>query len=193
MLAAFAAGTLDHGQHIAIATHLVSCASLPPFCAFDGAGWRCRAGRAFSPQQCRAARLPQVEARLNEPARPAAKQVTPSVPETEVPSTAAIRAPLPLRELEVDRAVRPFAADRAALCEQHTGLPAQVRPRDKDAPAHAHRYRDDVCPFRRVQAGRCPLWTWRFRPGRRDNRSSAGGRAWARLHLSRRDAGGAPV
>ena len=25
MLAAFAAGTLDHGQHVAIATHLVSC------------------------------------------------------------------------------------------------------------------------------------------------------------------------
>ena len=25
MLAAFAAGTLDHGQHIAIATHLVAC------------------------------------------------------------------------------------------------------------------------------------------------------------------------
>ena len=25
LLAAFAAGTLDHGQHIAVATHLVSC------------------------------------------------------------------------------------------------------------------------------------------------------------------------
>ena len=25
LLAAFAAGTLDHGQHIAIATHLLSC------------------------------------------------------------------------------------------------------------------------------------------------------------------------
>ena len=25
ILAAFAAGTLDHGQHVAIATHLVSC------------------------------------------------------------------------------------------------------------------------------------------------------------------------
>ena len=31
MLAAFAAGTLDHGQHIAIATHLVSCPQCQSF------------------------------------------------------------------------------------------------------------------------------------------------------------------
>ena len=41
MLLAFAAGTLDHGQHAAIATHLVSC----PHCRASCARWSRSAGR----------------------------------------------------------------------------------------------------------------------------------------------------
>jgi putative transcriptional regulator len=84
MLAAFAAGILDHGQHVAVATHLVSCrqcrifvhsmeqvggsvlASLPPAAMSDDA-------------------LAAVEARLQEPVRPAAAIETSTVNEAEVP------------------------------------------------------------------------------------------------------------
>jgi putative transcriptional regulator len=83
LLAAFAAGTLDHGQHIAIATHLVACpqcrifirsmeqvggtvlTSLPPAAMSNGA-------------------LAKVEARLNEPARPAVAKSLPAMTDDEV-------------------------------------------------------------------------------------------------------------
>ena len=45
MLAAFAAGTLDHGQHIAIATHLVILSAMPHLHAFNGASRRCGADK----------------------------------------------------------------------------------------------------------------------------------------------------
>jgi putative transcriptional regulator len=84
MLGAFAAGTLDHGQHVAIATHLVSCpqcrrfmrsmenvggsllATLPP-AAMSGEAWT------------------KVEARLDERAPTAAAGRAPIVSETEIP------------------------------------------------------------------------------------------------------------
>ena len=59
--------------------------------------------------------LAAVEARLNEPVRPAAVGITPTVPETEVSWAAEIRASLPLRKLEVDRSFRPIAAYRTSL------------------------------------------------------------------------------
>jgi len=84
MLAAFAAGTLDHGQHIAIATHLV-------------AGRRCR-NFAGSMEQVGGAILAELppaamsdralaaaEARLNEPTGPAAAPMAPALPEAKVP------------------------------------------------------------------------------------------------------------
>jgi putative transcriptional regulator len=85
MLAAFAAGTLDHGQHIAIATHLVSCpqcrqfkrsmehvggavlTSLPPAAMSNGA-------------------LAAVEARLSEPIQSTPGAIVPTVAEIEVPA-----------------------------------------------------------------------------------------------------------
>ena len=85
MLAAFAAGTLDHGQHIAIATHLVSCAHCRRFArSMEQVGGAVL--DRLQPATMSSRALAEVEARLNEPARPAAKQVAPSLSETEVPA-----------------------------------------------------------------------------------------------------------
>ena len=85
MQAAFAAGTLDHGQHIAIATHLVSCGHCRRFArSMEQVGGAVL--DRLQPAAMSSRALAEVEARLNEPARPAAKQVAPSLPETEVPA-----------------------------------------------------------------------------------------------------------
>jgi putative transcriptional regulator len=84
MLAAFAAGTLDHGQHIAIATHLVSCGHCRRFArSMEQVGGAVL--DRLQPAAMSSRALAEVEARLNEPARPVAKQVAPALPETEVP------------------------------------------------------------------------------------------------------------
>ena len=84
MLAAFAAGTLDHGQHIAIATHLVSCPQCRAFMrSMEQVGGAVLA--SLPPAAMSNGALAAVEARLNEPVRPAAADITPTVPETEVP------------------------------------------------------------------------------------------------------------
>jgi putative transcriptional regulator len=83
MLAAFAAGTLDHGQHVAIATHLVSC---PQCCRFmrsmEYVGGSVLTG--LPPAAMPSDTLARVEARLNEPAPLAAADVALAVPETEI-------------------------------------------------------------------------------------------------------------
>jgi putative transcriptional regulator len=84
MLAAFAAGTLDHGQHVAIATHLVSCPQCRAFMhSMEQVGGAVLA--SLPPAAMSNGALAAVEARLNEPVRPAAVGITPTVPETEVP------------------------------------------------------------------------------------------------------------
>ena len=84
MLAAFAAGTLDHGQHVAIATHLVSCPQCRAFMhSMEQVGGAVLA--SLPPAAMSNGALAAVEARLNEPVRPAAAGITPTVPETEVP------------------------------------------------------------------------------------------------------------
>jgi putative transcriptional regulator len=84
MLAAFAAGTLDHGQHIAIATHLVSCAHCRRFArSMEQVGGAVLDRLQPATMSNRA--LAEVEARLNEPPRPVARQAAPALPETEVP------------------------------------------------------------------------------------------------------------
>ena len=84
MLAAFAAGTLDHGQHIAIATHLVSCPQCRSFMrSMEKVGGAVLAG--LPPATMSALALAEVEARLNEPARPVVADLAPTLPETEVP------------------------------------------------------------------------------------------------------------
>jgi len=81
MLAAFAAGYLDHGQHIAIATHLVSCPQCRTFMrSMEQVGGAVLA--SLPPAAMSNGALAAVEARLNEPV-PAG--ITPSVAETEVP------------------------------------------------------------------------------------------------------------
>jgi putative transcriptional regulator len=84
MLAAFAAGTLDHGQHVAIATHLVSCPQCRAFMhSMEQIGGAILA--SLPPATMSNGALAAVEARLNELVRPAAVEITPTVPETEVP------------------------------------------------------------------------------------------------------------
>src|SRR5271157_4326871 len=84
MLAAFAAGTLDHGQHIAIATHLVSC---PHCCAFmrslEHVGGAVLT--SLSPAAMSNDALAKVEARLKEAVRPVAAEIVSTVPDSEVP------------------------------------------------------------------------------------------------------------
>ncbi len=69
MLAAFAAGTLDLGQHVAIATHLASCPHCRGFIqAMEHVGGSVLAG--LPPAAMSDDALARVEARLHEPDRP---------------------------------------------------------------------------------------------------------------------------
>ena len=71
LLAAFAAGTLDHGQHVAIATHLVSCPQCRAFMrSMEQVGGAVLT--SLPPAAMSNGALAAVEARLNEPERPAA-------------------------------------------------------------------------------------------------------------------------
>jgi putative transcriptional regulator len=85
LLAAFAAGTLDHGQHIAIATHLVSCAQCRAFTrSMEQVGGAVLSNLPPAPMSPHA--LAAVEARLNEPANPGPVIGSPVVPDSEVPA-----------------------------------------------------------------------------------------------------------
>ena len=83
LLAAFAAGTLDHGQHIAIATHLAACPQCRTFMrSMEQVGGAVLT--SLPPAVMANGALAAVEARLNEPVRPAAAAMIASVPETEI-------------------------------------------------------------------------------------------------------------
>lgn len=84
LLAAFAAGTLDHGQHIAIATHLVTCPQCRTFIrSMEQVGGAVLT--SLPPAVMANGALAAVEARLNEPAQPAAADMIFTLPETEIP------------------------------------------------------------------------------------------------------------
>jgi putative transcriptional regulator len=84
MLAAFAAGTLDHGQHVAIATHLVSCPQCRSFMrSMEQVGGSVLT--SLPPSAMSSDALAKVEARLKEPGLPAVADLPSAVPETEVP------------------------------------------------------------------------------------------------------------
>ena len=84
LLAAFAAGTLDHGQHIAIATHLVSCPQCRRFMrSMEQVGGAVLA--SLPPASMSNGALAAVEARLNLPVPPGPAGITPSLAETAVP------------------------------------------------------------------------------------------------------------
>ena len=85
MSAAFAAGTLDHGQHVAIATHLVSCPQCRSFIrSMEKVGGAVLT--SLSPAVMSNDALAKVEAQLNKPVRPASlSDKAPTVPESEVP------------------------------------------------------------------------------------------------------------
>ena len=84
MLAAFAAGTLDHGQHIAVATHLVSCPQCRTFTrSMEKVGGEVLIG--LPPAAMPNGAFAKVEAQLNEPGRAASGIKVLTVPETEIP------------------------------------------------------------------------------------------------------------
>jgi putative transcriptional regulator len=84
LLAAFAAGTLDHGQHVAIATHLVSCPQCRAFAReVEHAGGMLLADSPPTPMSDNA--LERMEARLDEPAAPAAPAPGAAVSAAEIP------------------------------------------------------------------------------------------------------------
>ena len=84
MLATFAAGALDHGQHIGIATHLVACPQCRAFMrAMEHTGGAMLA--SLPPAAMPGDALKQVEARLSEQASQAAHSPTPNAVATEVP------------------------------------------------------------------------------------------------------------
>ena len=84
LLAAFAAGTLDHGQHIAIATHLLSCPKCRTFMqSMEQVGGSVLA--SLAPVAMSSGALAKAVARLSEPARPVPAALTTTVPHTEVP------------------------------------------------------------------------------------------------------------
>src|SRR5579859_3277593 len=84
MLAGFAAGTLDHGQHIAIATHLVVC---PKCRAFQQVVEEVGGAMVESlpPAPMSRGAFAKIAARLGEPARPAAAAVARTNVETNMP------------------------------------------------------------------------------------------------------------
>lgn len=84
MLAAYAAGTLDHGQNVAVATHLVSCPRCRGFMRSmeHVGGWVLT---SLPPASMSSDALAKAEARLNEPVPSAMAELSPTVSETEVP------------------------------------------------------------------------------------------------------------
>jgi putative transcriptional regulator len=84
LLSAFAVGTLDLGQHIAIATHLVACHHCRAFVhALERIGGSVIANLRASPMTSGA--LAAVEARLGEAPSPRPVDAAPMVPAMEVP------------------------------------------------------------------------------------------------------------
>lgn len=84
MLAAFSAGTLDHGQHVAVATHLVACRQCRSFVrSMEQVGGAVLTELPPAAMSNRA--LTDAEARLNESARPSVAYAGPVLAETEIP------------------------------------------------------------------------------------------------------------
>ncbi len=84
MLAAFTAGTLDHGQHIAVATHLAACRQCRSFVrSMEQVGGALLTELPPAAMSNRA--LADAEARLSESARPSVMHAPPILAETEIP------------------------------------------------------------------------------------------------------------
>lgn len=84
VIGAFAAGTLDHGQHVAVATHLVAC----PYCrafarSLEAVGGSMIERMPAAPMAADA--LAATEARLDAPAAEQPAAMVPAVAKSEVP------------------------------------------------------------------------------------------------------------
>ncbi|NWG24395.1 MAG: cupin domain-containing protein [Pseudorhodoplanes sp.] len=85
MLAGFAAGTLDHGQHVAIATHLAACPKCRDFVrVLEQTGGAMLSRLPPAPMSSTA--FEHIQSRLTEPMSPAPIALSPaSVSESEIP------------------------------------------------------------------------------------------------------------
>jgi len=84
MLAAFTVGSLDHGQHVAVATHLVACQKCRNFvCSMEEVGGAVLTD--LPPAAMSNNTLAEVELHLNESAPVARAKMTPVLLETEIP------------------------------------------------------------------------------------------------------------
>ena len=183
-LAAYAAGALDLGQRVALATHLRAC----PRCrAFVRAMERL--GGAFSRSRRRpmsADALARTLARLDEPRpRPRAGARDGG----RAARAADVRPPLRVRPVAVRRPARPDAADPFARADADAGLSSEVGAGHGLLAARAHGVRDDLRSEWRVPSRRRPIRAGRFRPRRRQRPPPAACRGGRGVHLARRDAG----
>ena len=165
LLTAFAAGVLDLGQHIAIATHLVGC----PHCrarvrAMEHVGGTVLAG--LPPTEMSTGAFATVEARLGDVAPSAAAKPARACRRTSRRArSAALRARLPGRFMEMDRAEDAFASHSIARGERDAGFSSEIAAGHQNDRAHPHRLRNDLravgelCPCRRTFRAR------RFRSG----------------------------
>ena len=183
-IAAFAAGTLDEGRALVVATHLSLC----PACRkADARLRRDRRRLARSHRACRHARRTRWSARWRKSAdvAPAYREARPSRPR---PGSA---LPSPLAEHEVGpwrwigRGVHWRSVDDAGR-QRHPGLHAEGRARNPAAAPSAQGHRMDLRDRGRLSSRSRPLRPGRFRRGRRHGRAQpdrGGGRcpasAWS--------------
>ena len=147
MLAAYAAGVLDLGQRVALATHLHAC----PRCRAWAARMECVGGellaeRAPARDGARRARAHAGAARRAAAPRPRRR----ARDGRRAARTARFRQALRLRRVALRRAARRDAADPPARAEPDAGVPAEVGAEHAAPPARPHGARDDLRPARRV-------------------------------------------
>ena len=152
ILAAFAAGTLDLGEHVAIATHLVGCAKCRRFVRrMEGVGGAVLTNLAPTPMAAGA--LEQLEMRLADTSEPeGAQPIPPTISDAGVPGLPGFVQKYRIGRLAVGRAARPSAPHRTAGAEQDPHLSTAFRPRNQNAAAFPHRLGDDLCPVGSIRA-----------------------------------------
>ena len=161
LLFAFAAGTLDLGQHTAVATHLVACPRCRAFVqAMERVGGAVMANLQATPMASGA--LASIEARLGEAPPPRPVDAAPTVPATEVPGL-----PKFVRRYQFGpwKWIAPFVHVRPIVLPEASDTRVfllRSGSRHQDAATHTHRRRDDMRAFRRVPPRRRPLWTGRL-------------------------------
>ena len=186
LLAAYAAGALDLGQRVAIATHLAACESCRGWVrAMEQVGGALISDMA--PAALAEGALDRTLARIDEPAPPApgARRVR----KTRLRTCRASSRPM-------NSALGGAIAPRIAMRPIRLPEPGPTRvfllkagPGNESDRACPYRGRDDLRPHRRFPARRRTLWPGRFRLRRHRCPSPAANRGGRRLRVARRHRG----